>query len=122
MNAYTTDHQMALAAEAALMPALTHGDAQCTDRAEMRLDPHGDPYARAAVQAYADACATEQPWLAEALQRQYGLAGAQSPNAAALWRAFHTAQRQASEGDGYDASAWSHVAMHLCAAFGAMNL
>ncbi|EON14320.1 MULTISPECIES: hypothetical protein [Pandoraea] len=86
------------------------------------LDPAGDPYARVAVEAYADACAHEQPWLAEALQRQYQLAGGTPSSAAALWRAFHEAQRQAREGDSYDEAAWTHVALHLCEVLGAMNL
>lgn len=86
------------------------------------LDPAGDPYARVAVEAYAEACAHEQPWLAEALQRQYQLAGGTPSGAAALWRAFHEAQRQAREGDSYDEAAWTHVALHLCGVLGAMNL
>ncbi|ALS67034.1 hypothetical protein B7H01_03600 [Pandoraea apista] len=86
------------------------------------LDPAGDPYARVAVEAYAEACAHEQPWLAEALQRQYQLAGGTPSSAAALWRAFHTAQQKAREGDAYDEAAWTHVALHLCGVLGAMNL
>ncbi|VVD97467.1 hypothetical protein PHO31112_01952 [Pandoraea horticolens] len=86
------------------------------------LDPAGDPYARVAVEAYAEACAHEQPWLAEALQRQYQLAGGTPSSAAALWRAFHEAQRQAREEDSYDEAAWTHVALHRCSVLGAMNL
>jgi hypothetical protein len=86
------------------------------------LDPAGDPYARVAVEAYAEACANEQPWLAEALQRQYQLAGSTPSSAAALWRAFHEAQRQARQGESYDEAAWTHVALHLCGVLGAMNL
>ncbi len=86
------------------------------------LDPAGDPYARVAVEAYAEACAHEQPWLAEALQRQYQLAGGTPSSAAALWRAFHEAQRLAREGQSYDEAAWTHVALQLCGVLGAMNL
>ncbi|WP_353191023.1 hypothetical protein [Pandoraea pnomenusa] len=86
------------------------------------LEPAADPYARVAVEAYAQACAHEQPWLAEALQRQYQLAGGTPSSAAALWRAFHEAQQLARQGDAYDESAWTHVALHLCGVLGAMNL
>lgn len=86
------------------------------------LDPAGDPYARVAVEAYAGACAQEQPWLAEALQRQYRLAGSTPSSAAAVWRTFHEAQQLARQGDGYDEAAWTHVALHLCGVLGAMNL
>ncbi|VVE58803.1 hypothetical protein PIN31009_05366 [Pandoraea iniqua] len=91
-------------------------------RQEVVLDPAADPFARIAVEAYADACAQEQPWLAEALQRQYQLAGGTPSSAAAMWRVFHAAQRQAREGDAYDEAAWTHVALHLCGVLGAMNL
>jgi hypothetical protein len=91
-------------------------------RQEVVLDPSNDPYARVAVEAYAEACAHEQPWLAEALQRQYQLTGGTPSSAAALWRAFHAAQRQARESDSYDEAAWTHVALHLCGVLGAMNL
>ncbi|MDR3399885.1 MAG: hypothetical protein P4M06_20270 [Pandoraea sp.] len=86
------------------------------------LDPARDPFARVAVEAYAEACASEQPWLAEALQRQYQLAGGTPSSAAALWRTFHEAQRQARDGESYDEAAWTHVALHLCGVLGAMNL
>ncbi|VVE00204.1 hypothetical protein [Pandoraea fibrosis] len=86
------------------------------------LDPAGDPYARVAVEAYAEACAHDQPWLAEALQRQYQLAGGTPSSAAALWRVFHEAQQQAREGGSYDEAAWTHVALHLSGVLGAMNL
>lgn len=91
-------------------------------RQEVVLDPAADPFARIAVEAYAEACAKEQPWLAEALQRQYQLAGGTPSSAAAMWRVFHAAQRQAREGDAYDEAAWTHVALHLCGVLGAMNL
>ncbi|WP_150668718.1 hypothetical protein [Pandoraea anhela] len=93
-----------------------------TTRQPVVLDPAGDPYARVAVEAYAQACAEEQPWLAEALQRQYRLAGATPSSAAAIWRTFHEAQQLAREGDNYDEAAWTHVALHLCGVLGAMNL
>ncbi|AHB75103.1 hypothetical protein X636_06320 [Pandoraea pnomenusa] len=96
--------------------------AQPAARQPVVLDPAGDPYARVAVEAYAEACAHEQPWLAEALQRQYQLAGGTPSSAAALWRAFHEAQQLAREGDAYDEAAWTHVALHLCGVLGAMNL
>lgn len=100
------------------MPAMARPAA----RQPVVLDPSGDPYARIAVEAYAEACAQDQPWLAEALQRQYQLAGGTPSSAAALWRAFHEAQQLAREGDAYDEAAWTHVALHLCGVLGAMNL
>lgn len=90
--------------------------------ADVALNPSSDPYARVAMQAYVDACAAELPWLAEALQRQYGLASGTPSPAAMLWRTFHAAQQQARMAEGYDAGAWAHVAMHLSTSFGAMNL
>lgn len=111
-------HPNRSAAERHVLPAFSRPAAAH----EVVLDPAGDPYARIAVEAYAEACAHEQPWLAEALQRQYQLDGGTPSSAAALWRAFHAAQRQAREGESYDEAAWSHVALHLCGVLGAMNL
>ncbi|MBN4668247.1 hypothetical protein HUS70_17580 [Pandoraea nosoerga] len=111
-------HHLPLGVERHARSVLAHA----ATRQEVVLDPTSDPYARVAVEAYAEACAHDQPWLAEALQRQYRLAGGTPSSAAALWRSFHAAQRQARESDSYDEAAWTHVALHLCGVLGAMNL
>ncbi|APD12599.1 hypothetical protein [Pandoraea sputorum] len=124
MKHHHTRHSAAERHALAAMPSSAHssGHASARARQPVVLDPAGDPYARVAVEAYAEACAQDQPWLAEALQRQYQLAGGTPSSAAAIWRTFHEAQQLARDGDNYDEAAWTHVALHLCGVLGAMNL
>jgi len=120
MKHHHTRHSAVERHALAAMPSPAHSPARA--RQPVVLDPAGDPYARVAVEAYAEACAQDQPWLAEALQRQYQLAGGTPSSAAAIWRTFHNAQQLARDGDNYDEAAWTHVALHLCGVLGAMNL
>lgn len=81
------------------------------------LDPARDLHARAALEAYADACAAEMPWLAEWLREVLGTpAPALTRCAPTVLRVFDLAQAWAADQPDYARGAWEHVRGQLLAA------
>ncbi|AJK46049.1 hypothetical protein [Burkholderia plantarii] len=81
------------------------------------LDPARDLHARAALEAYADACAAEMPWLAEWLREVLGSpAPALTRCAPTVLRVFDLAQAWAAGQPDYARGAWEHVRGQLLAA------
>jgi hypothetical protein len=83
----------------------------------IELDLSNDRHARAAVEAYADSCSVEMPWLAELLRHS----ATQSSDdlslcAATVRRVFGLAQDWAASQPDYARNAWEHVRIHLEAA------
>lgn len=84
------------------------------DRIE--LDLARDRHARAAMEAYADSCATELPWLSEALHlSRFGTAGRLTQCSSTVLRVFVTAQSRAALQPDYAHAAWEHVRSQLTA-------
>lgn len=83
----------------------------------IELDLANDRHARAAIEAYADSCAEEMPWLAELL-RESAAHGSTGPSACpqTVRRVFGLAQDWAAAQPDYAHSAWEHVRIHLDAA------
>lgn len=83
----------------------------------IEFDLTSDRHARAATEAYADACAVDMPWLAEWLRESSAPgAGDLSACAATVRRVFGLAQDWAAAQPDYAHSAWEHVRIHLEAA------
>jgi hypothetical protein len=83
----------------------------------IELDLTSDRHARAAIEAYADSCAVDKPWLAELLRESAALgAGDLSACAATMRRVFGLAQDWAAGQPDYARSAWEHVRIYLEAA------
>lgn len=83
----------------------------------VELDPSTDAHARAAIEAYADSCASDMPWLAELLRASaVPEAGALTHCAATTQRVFALAQQWAAQQPDYAHAAWEHVRIHLDAA------
>lgn len=81
------------------------------------LDPSRDRHARAALEAYADACAADMPWLAEWLGEMLGQpAPVLTRCAPTVIRVFDQAQTWAAEQPDYARTAWEHVRGQLHAA------
>ncbi len=84
------------------------------DRIE--LDLARDRHARAAMEAYADSCAAELPWLSEALNlSRFGAAERLTQCSSTVLRVFMTAQSRAALQPDYAHAAWEHVRSHLTA-------
>jgi hypothetical protein len=84
------------------------------DRVE--LDLAHDRHARAALEAYADACEADMPWLSEALrQSPAGRPERLTHCSATVLRAFVLAQARAAAQPDYAHAAWEHVRIHLTA-------
>ncbi|NIF90669.1 hypothetical protein F3J10_20520 [Burkholderia sp. Cy-637] len=101
------------------IPFASRGKARERARAMQRveLDPARDPHARAALEAYADACAADMPWLAEWLRDTLGAPQAELTRCApTLARVFDLAQAWAAEQPDYARTAWEHVRGQLHAA------
>ncbi len=101
------------------IPFASRGGARERARAMQRveLDPARDPHARAALEAYADACAADMPWLAEWLRDTLGTPQAELTRCApTLVRVFDLAQAWAAEQPDYARTAWEHVRGQLHAA------
>lgn len=82
----------------------------------VELDPARDRHARAAMEAYADACEADMPWLAEALrQAPHGRPDRLSHCSATVLRVFVLAQTRAAAQPDYAHAAWEHVRTHLTA-------
>jgi hypothetical protein len=82
----------------------------------VELDPGRDRHARAAMEAYADACEADMPWLAEALRE----APTARPDrlthcSATVLRVFVIAQTRAAAQPDYAHAAWEHVRVQLTA-------
>jgi hypothetical protein len=83
----------------------------------IELDLTSDRHARAAIEAYADSCAVDMPWLAELLRESAANGtGDLSDCAATVRRVFGLAQDWAAGQPDYARSAWEHVRIHLEAA------
>ncbi|SFH79828.1 hypothetical protein [Paraburkholderia megapolitana] len=83
----------------------------------VELDPSTDAHARAAIEAYADSCANDMPWLAELLRASaVPEADALTHCAATTQRVFALAQQWAAQQPDYAHAAWEHVRIHLDAA------
>lgn len=90
------------------------GGSRDLDRVE--LDLARDRHARAAMEAYADSCEAELPWLSEALrQSRYGRSDKLTQCSATVLRAFVLAQARAAAQPDYAHAAWEHVRIHLAA-------
>lgn len=84
------------------------------DRVE--LDLARDGHARAAMEAYADSCAAELPWLSEALRLSRFVAAERLTQCSStVLRVFVTAQSRAAVQPDYAHAAWEHVRSHLTA-------
>jgi hypothetical protein len=82
----------------------------------VELDPGRDRHARAALEAYADACEADMPWLSEALrQSPAGRPERLTHCSATVLRAFVLAQARAAAQPDYAHAAWEHVRVHLTA-------
>ena len=83
----------------------------------IEFDLTSDRHARAAIEAYADSCAVDMPWLAELLRESAGQdTNELSACAATIRRVFGLAQDWAAAQPDYACSAWEHVRIHLEAA------
>ncbi|WP_322013722.1 hypothetical protein [Paraburkholderia sp. J12] len=82
----------------------------------VELDPARDRHARAAMEAYADSCEPDMPWLAEALRE----APTARPDrlthcSSTVLRVFVIAQARAAAQPDYAHAAWEHVRVQLTA-------
>ncbi len=101
------------------LPFRTNDRARKTGRRLQRieLDPATDAHARAAIEAYADSCALEMPWLAELLRASAAREHGEITHCAATtMRVFVLAQEWAAGQPDYAHAAWEHVRTHLDAA------
>jgi hypothetical protein len=83
--------------------------AQSMHMREVRLDIDNDRHARAAVQAYADSCESEMPWLATVLRERLKTRQDSPECAETVWRLFHVAWRRAQQNPDYSKNEWNHV-------------
>ena len=82
----------------------------------IELDLARDRHARAAMEAYADSCAAELPWLSEALRlSRFGAAERLTQCSSTVLRVFVMAQSRAAVQPDYAHAAWEHVRSHLTA-------
>ncbi|WP_411191358.1 hypothetical protein [Paraburkholderia sp. B3] len=90
------------------------GDGRAFGRVE--LDLVRDRHARSAMEAYADACEADMPWLAEALrQSPFGRSERLTQCPATVLRVFVLAQSRAAVQPDYAHAAWEHVRKQLTA-------
>ncbi|HEY4803323.1 MAG TPA: hypothetical protein VIH96_11965 [Paraburkholderia sp.] len=86
------------------------------DFERIELDLSRDRHARAAMEAYADSCAAELPWLSEALRLSRFVRAERSTQCSStVLRVFVTAQARAAAQPDYAHAAWEHVRSHLSA-------
>lgn len=82
----------------------------------VELDLTSDRHARAAMEAYADSCETELPWLAEALRgSRHSQPDPLTQCAPTVLRVFGLAQARAAGQSDYSHAAWEHVRAQLIA-------
>lgn len=82
----------------------------------VELDLARDRHARAAMEAYADSCAADLPWLAETLRTsRFGRSARLTQCSPTVLRVFVAAQARAAAQPDYAHAAWEHVRAHLTA-------
>jgi hypothetical protein len=82
----------------------------------VELDPTRDRHALAALEAYADSCAADQPLVSGWLRSSLGQSAEPSHCAATTLRVFDLAHEWAATQPDYARIAWEHVRSHLQAA------
>lgn len=82
----------------------------------IELDLARDRHARAAMEAYADSCAAELPWLSETLRAsRHGRDARLTQCSSTVLRVFVAAQARAATQPDYAYAAWEHVRTQLTA-------
>lgn len=80
----------------------------------LTLDLDSDPHTRAAIEAYADSCETEMPWLAEILREKLGKMGRSATHCDRTTRRLvEIARGYARTQPDYSDMAWEHVVNNL---------
>ncbi|HKT95776.1 MAG TPA: hypothetical protein VJS30_04475 [Paraburkholderia sp.] len=96
-----------------------NGSGRSRDLDRIELDLARDRHARAAMEAYADSCESELPWLSEALrQSRFGRADKLTQCSSTVLRVFVLAQARAAVQPDYAHAAWEHVRVQLAALLG----
>lgn len=86
------------------------------DFGRVELDIANDRHARAAMEAYADSCETEMPWLTEALREsRHSQPDSLTQCVSTVLRVFGLAQARAAGQSDYSHAAWEHVRAQLIA-------
>jgi len=84
------------------------------DFGRVELDLANDRHARAAMEAYADSCEAEMPWLTEALRgSRHSRPEPVTQCASTVLRVFGLAQASAAARSDYSHAAWEHVRAQL---------
>ncbi|MDR3097248.1 MAG: hypothetical protein LBV73_09250 [Paraburkholderia sp.] len=93
-----------------------NGSGRGRDLDRIELDLVRDRHARAAMEAYADSCEAELPWLSEALrQSRFGRSDRLTQCSSTVLRTFVLAQARAAAQPDYAHAAWEHVRAQLAA-------
>ncbi|WP_052409445.1 hypothetical protein [Paraburkholderia oxyphila] len=93
-----------------------NGSGRSRDLERIELDLARDRHARAAMEAYADSCEAELPWLSEALrQSRFGRSDRLTQCSSTVMRTFVFAQARAAVQPDYAHAAWEHVRAQLAA-------
>lgn len=93
-----------------------NGSGRSRDLDRIELDLARDRHARAAMEAYADSCEAELPWLSEALrQSRFGRSDKLTQCSSTVLRTFVLAQARAAVQPDYAHAAWEHVRAQLAA-------
>lgn len=93
-----------------------NGSGRSRDLDRIELDLARDRHARAAMEAYADSCEAELPWLSEALrQSRFGRSDKLTQCSSTVLRTFVLAQARAAAQSDYAHAAWEHVRGQLAA-------
>ncbi|WP_322042403.1 hypothetical protein [Paraburkholderia sp. J67] len=93
-----------------------NGAGRSRDLDRIELDLSRDRHARAAMEAYADSCEAELPWLSETLrQSRFGRSEKLTQCSSTVLRAFMLAQARAAVKPDYAHAAWEHVRVQLVA-------
>lgn len=93
-----------------------NGSGRSRDLDRIELDLARDRHARAAMEAYADSCEAELPWLTEALRRsRFGRSDKLTQCSPTVLRTFVLAQARAAAQPDYAHAAWEHVRVQLAA-------
>jgi hypothetical protein len=97
------------------------GSGRNRDLDRVELDLARDRHARAAMEAYADSCEAELPWLTEVLrQSRFGRSEKLTQCSSTVLRAFVLAQSRAAVQADYAHAAWEHVRVQLVAVLAGM--
>lgn len=93
-----------------------NGSGRGRDLERIELDLARDRHARAAMEAYADSCEAELPWLSEVLRdSRFGRSDKLTQCGSTVLRAFVLAQARAAVQPDYAHAAWEHVRVQLAA-------